>query len=173
MEARFASVAISAGARASIVGSLLAVAVGLVFGGCASVAPMMPFAATQSAQQRAEEIEPILETAGFRSLPATTSEQKRRLAALPPLKVGSYIDQHGRANFWMADPDYCACLFHGDEAAYQRYEQLKMDDMQAEHDRQAMQARRQPPPGMLGPFGPMGPPGPGISFGGGGFGFSL
>jgi hypothetical protein len=98
---------------------------------------------------------------------------------LPPLKLGSYIDKHGAANYWMADAEFCGCLFHGDELAYQRYRQLQKDSEGAQRDRSAMMAQRyrQSQP-FGGPFGGFGPGagfgmGPGIGFGGGGFGFSL
>jgi hypothetical protein len=121
----------------------------------------------------------MLDTAGFQSLLASNPEQKNRLKALPAMKLGYYLDQHGAANYWLADPDYCGCLFHGDEAAYQRYQLLQKDNQTAENDRRALLAQRyqqQPPLGLWAPpgFGP----GVGFSFGPGmgaigGFGFSL
>ncbi len=150
-----------------------------VLGGCATLNPITPRTPAQTAQERAQEIEPILETAGFQSLLASTTEQKNRLKALPSLKLGYYADRHGGANYWLADPDYCGCLFHGDEAAYQRYELLKKDNRTAELDREAMRARRYQQPPWMGPWGPLGfGPGAGFGFGpgtglSGGFGFSL
>jgi len=132
-------------------------------------------------QQRAQELEPILRAAGFTSFAAATPAQKERLKSLPPLKLGYYIDQRGNPNYWMADPDTCACLFHGDEAAYRRYQQIQLENEVAARDREAMDARQRQqmmmgtpgfgPPG----FGPpgFGPPGLGFGFGGGGFGFSF
>jgi hypothetical protein len=120
----------------------------------------------------------MLDTAGFQSLPASSPEQKKRLKALPPMKLGYYLDQHGAANYWLADPDYCGCLLHGDQAAYDRFQLLKKDNQTAENDRQALQAQRyQQPFGRWGPPGGLGPGmgfgfGPGTGFGGG-FGFSL
>jgi hypothetical protein len=146
--------------------------------GCTMVTPMTPPSLPQTAQEQVQEIEPMLDTAGFQSLAATTAEQKNRLKALPAMKLGYYVDQHGTANYWLADPDYCGCLFHGDEAAYQRYQLLKKDNQTAKIDRQALQAQRYQQP--FGPWGPTGGfgPGTGFSFGPamgfvGGFGFSL
>ena len=145
--------------------------------GCTAVNPMTALSPPQTAQEQAQEIEPMLDTAGFQSLHVSNPEQKNRLKALPPMKLGYYLDQHGAANYWLADPDYCGCLFHGDEAAYERYQLLKKDNQTAENDRQALQAQRSQQP-----FEPWGPPGfgPGVGFGfgpgtgfGGGFGFSL
>jgi hypothetical protein len=139
------------------------------------VNPVIAQSLPQTTQDQAREIEPMLDTAGFKSLLASTPDQKNRLKALPSMKLGYYLDQHGAANYWLADPDYCGCLFHGDEAAYERYLVLKKDNRMAENDRRALQAQR-----YQQPFGP--PPGfgPGVGFGlgpgtgfGGSFGFSL
>jgi hypothetical protein len=160
----------------------------VVICGCAAVNPMIMQTPPQTAQERAQEIEPMLATAGFQSLFPSNPEQKNRLKALPSMKIGYYLDQHGAANYWLADPDSCGCLFHGDAAAYERYLMLQKDAQTAQIDRQAMQAQHYPPP--IGPFGPWGPPGfgpgagfgfgPGVGFGfgsgtgfGSGFGFSL
>lgn len=119
----------------------------------------------------------MLDAAGFQQLFATSTEQKNRLRALPSMKLGYYLDQHGASNYWLADPEYCGCLFHGDQSAYERFQLLKKDNETAKNDRQALQAQR-----YRQPFGPWGPPGfgpgMGFSFGqgmgiGGGFGFSL
>jgi len=153
-------------------GALLA-----VIGGCTAVNPMTAQSLPETAQEQAQEIEPMLDTAGFQSLIASSPEQKNRLKALPSMKLGFYLDQHGAANYWLADPDYCGCLLHGDQTAYERYRVLKKDNQTAENDRRALQAQR-----YQQPFGPWGPPGfgPGVGFGfgpgtgfGGGFGFSL
>jgi hypothetical protein len=146
--------------------------------GCTAVNPLATSALPQTRQERAQEIEPMLETAGFQSLVASSPEQQSRLRALPALKMGYYLDQHGAANYWLADPDHCGCLFHGDEAAYQRFKLLEKDYQTAENDRQALQAQRYQQP--FGPWPPAGGFGPGMGFGfgragfvGGGFGFSL
>lgn len=125
----------------------------------------------------------MLRAAGFESLKATTPEQQQQLKSLPSLKLGYYLDKNGAANYWLADADNCNCLFHGDEAAYQRYENSKLNNEIAEHDRARMEAQQHqqmngPPgfgPGFNGPgFGPgFNGPGLGFGFGGGGFGFSL
>jgi hypothetical protein len=129
------------------------------FTGCASINPAAP----PTPQAQAKGVEPILTAAGFQQLPARTPEQLARLESLPALKVNYYVDQRGQAHYWLADPDYCHCIFHGDEAAYQRYEGLKLQNQMATQDQgvAAYQMQRQ----STAP--PMG-----IGFGGGGFGFS-
>jgi hypothetical protein len=80
----------------------------------------------------------------------------------------------------MADPDYCKCLFHGDQTSYQRYENIKLENQVAERDRRAVEMQQQQmmmgPPGFGQPgmgFGGNGFGGNGFSFGGGGFGLSF
>jgi hypothetical protein len=146
--------------------------------GCATVAPFAPQTPAQGTEDQAQEIEPMLETAGFQSLPAVSAEQKDRLKALPALKLGYYVDGRGSANYWMADPEFCGCLYHGDETAYQRYQSLRKDESEAKLDRGAMMARGYQQPYLGSPgFGPG--PGMGMGFGGpgmgsgGGFSFSF
>ena len=158
---------------------LVAVIVAAFAAGCADVSSMMPSQPPATPLEQARDVEPMLETAGFQALPATTPDQMKRIKALPALKLGSYLDGHGDTNYWMADSEYCGCLFHGDEVAYQRYQQLKKDNQVAQQDRGAMMAQRfRQPPTFGGPFGGYGPgpPGFGLGFGQGGFGgfqFSL
>jgi hypothetical protein len=143
-----------------------------VLSACATMNPVP----AQTPQQRAQEMDPIFQAAGFTSLAAETPEQKQRLKSLPPLKLGYYVDKNGNPNYWMADPDGCGCLFHGDEAAYQRYERIRLENEVAARDRQAMDARQQQMMMMGGPgLGPPGfsPPGLSFGFGGGGFGFGF
>jgi hypothetical protein len=155
----------------------IAAAAAIVLSACAVLNP----APAQTPQQRAREMDPILQAAGFTSLAAETPEQKQRLKSLPSLKLGYYVDKNGSPNYWIADPDGCGCLFHGDAAAYQRYERIRLENEVAARDRQAMDARQQQMMMMGGPgFGPpgFGSPGFGSSglsfgFGGGGFGFGF
>ena len=164
--------------RAPNVHRKLAIAFGLFFAaGCATSSGSLanPFAEAKTPQQQALEVEPMLQAAGFGELPAATSDQAIKLKTLPPLKLGYYDDKNGAKHYWMADPDFCKCLFHGDEAAYQRYENIKLENQVAERDRHAVEMQQQQQ--MMGPpgFGPpgMGFGGSGMSFGGSGFGFSF
>ena len=146
----------------------------LAFAACATTnsGSLNPFATQKTPQQQALEVEPELEAAGFSQLPATTADQDVKLKTLPALKLGYYDDQNGAKHYWLADPDFCKCLFHGDEASYQRFENIKLENQVAERDRRAVEMQQQQQQQMM-----MGPPGfgpPGIGFGGGsgGFGFS-
>jgi uncharacterized membrane protein YgcG len=148
-----------------------------------SSSSLNPFASAKTPQQQALEMEPMLQAAGFSALPATTPEQDAKLKTLPPLKLSYYSDQNGVKHYWVADPDVCKCLFHGDEASYQRYENIKLENQIAERDRAAVESQQQQR--MMGPsfaqpgmgfgsgFGGGGFGGGGIGFGGGGFGMSF
>ena len=149
----------------------------LAFAACATTngGSLNPFAETKTPQQQAQEMEPALEAAGFSELPAVNADQSSRLKSLPPLKLGYFDDKNGVRHYWMADPDYCKCLFHGDEASYQRYENIRLENQVAERDRHAVEMQQQQqmmgPPGFGPGFGYGG--GSGFSFGGGGFGMSF
>ena len=153
--------------------AFVAILATLSLSGCAAANPLAALTSTQ----QPEEIEPMLRAAGFESLKAATPAQQQRLKLLPALQLGYYRDKNGDANYWLADANDCNCLFHGDEAAYQRYENSKLDQIAA-HDRDRMEAQQQrqmPPPGFGPGFGGpgFGGPGFGFGFGSGGFGFSL
>jgi len=141
----------------------------IIGAGCAASSGSLsnPFAESKTPQQQAQELEPMLEAAGFSELPAATPDQAIGLKTLPPLKLGYYDDQNGVKHYWVADPDFCKCLFHGDEVAYQRYENIKLENQVAERDRHAVEMQQQQQ--MMGPPG-FGPPGMGFGSGGGGFG---
>jgi len=144
--------------------------------GCATVNQL----GASSPTDQAQKIDPMLSAAGFKQLPASTPEQMQRLKSLPPLKLGYYVDDNGGASYWLADPDNCRCLFHGDEVAYQQYENMKLESQMADQQQRAYEAQtRQQQQMMMGP--PFGPPGfgqsgfgqSGFGISGGGFGFSF
>lgn len=145
-----------------IIGAVIALT-----GACATIGAN-PLDSNQTSAQKAQEIIPMLQTAGFESARATTQSEIDQLKSLPPLKLGYFIDKNGEAQYWMADPDDCKCIMHGDEAAYQRYENLKLENEMAERDRRAMEAQQAQGMGMG--MGPMMGPGAGFGFGSGGFG---
>jgi hypothetical protein len=145
--------------------------IAMACGGCATVNQL----AAPSPADQAQKIDPMLSAAGFKQLPASTSQQMERLKSLPPLKLGYYVDDNGGANYWLADPDNCRCLFHGDEVAYQQYENMKLESQMADQEQRAYEAQtRQQQQMMMGP--PFGPPGfgqSGFGISGGGFGISF
>ena len=156
-----------------LVGAVLALT-----GACATMGGN-PLETTKTPQQQAQEVIPMLQTAGFEGGAATTPTEIDQLKSLPPFKLGYYIGKDGDAQYWMADPSECKCIMHGDEAAYQRYENLKLENQMAERDRRAIEAQQQQQsmgfgaPGMGMGFGNGGFGGSGFGFGGGGVGIAF
>jgi len=99
-------------------------------------------AQTEAARQPVLETESTLSAAGFRPVPAKSAAERSQVRSLPPLQLSYYID-NGRFRYRFADPEFCRCVFDGDDAAYQRYERLKTSAEKERSDRQAAQIRRE------------------------------
>lgn len=91
--------------------------------GCAAMEPPPP-----TPIQKADNLEPMLSAAGFHVLPADTAEKQQQLESLLPLKVQYYVGKSGALHYWMADPYNCRCMYIGSEQAYQKYEQIKLNE---------------------------------------------
>ncbi len=145
-------------------------ALALVVAGCAALSQMGQL----SPKERARGTEPMLAAAGFRMMPADSQRKLGQLKELPQLSVKYYADKEGRPHYWMADADFCRCLYVGGEEAYQQYQNLKLQQQMAEEQQQAaeaqMQAAQQQQMMMTSPFMGFGGMGYGGGFGGMGFG---
>ncbi|WP_244980448.1 hypothetical protein [Acetobacter thailandicus] len=76
----------------------------------------------QSAKQAVAAKEDHLAAAGFLDKPATTAAQKAMLARLPAHHFVSRVK--GKDVYYVyADPVVCDCLYVGNQAAYDRYQQ--------------------------------------------------
>lgn len=109
------------------------------------------------AAQQAREMDGMLAAAGFQVRPANTPEKLQQLKSLTPRALVQM--QKDGAPYWVvADPTVCQCLYVGDQAAYQRYEQLKLRKEYA--DEQMMTAEMNADAAMnwsmWGPWGPWG-----------------
>lgn len=120
----------------------------LMFGAALSACALFQ----ESPQQRAQRIEPMLSAAGFNMLPADNEQKISAIQSLPPLKM-RYYAKNGQLTYWFADPDYCHCVYTGNEAAYQRYQNLKIQaqmaqqaEMTAEANEEAAEEMAMPPP---------------------------
>ncbi|MDR3420056.1 MAG: hypothetical protein P4L80_02245 [Xanthobacteraceae bacterium] len=83
-----------------------------------------------SGQEAQEGRDMKLEDVGFVMRPANTAAQLERLRLLPPRAfVGRSKD--GRRYFLYVDPDYCKCVFVGDELAMKNYRDLVSQPPQA------------------------------------------
>ena len=81
----------------------------------------------ESQQHRAQRLEPMLSAAGFHMVSADTPARVDELNTMTPLKM-RYFSQSGKMHYWFADPVVCHCLFVGNEKAYQRYQQIKLQE---------------------------------------------
>ena len=71
-----------------------------------------------------------LEDVGFVMRPANTQAQLQRLRQLPP-RTFVARNKNGRRYYLYADPDYCKCVFVGDELAMKNYRDLVSPPPQA------------------------------------------
>jgi len=99
-------------------------------------------AKTEAKRQPVAETESTLIAAGFHQIPAKNSDELKQLKSLPPHQISYSID-NGRFTYRFADPDYCRCVFQGDDAAYQRYERLSMADEKEQNDQHTAVIRRE------------------------------
>ena len=96
----------------------------------------------ESPQQRAQRIEPMLSAAGFHMQPADNEQKRSAIQSLPPLKM-RYYTKGGQLTYWFADPDYCQCVYTGNEAAYQRYQNLKIQNQMAQQAEMTAEANEE------------------------------
>jgi len=118
-------------------------------GGCSTVRRVFDTTRTylgtaqaDAARQRVLETESTLSAAGFHPVPAKRAAELSHVSSLPPLELSYYID-NGRFRYRFADPEFCRCVFEGDQAAYQTYERLRIAAEKERSDRQAAQIRRE------------------------------
>ncbi len=74
----------------------------------------------------AGDMENMLAAAGFSKRVAQTPEQMEKLADLPQRELFRSLHDE-RVYFIYADATYCRCMYVGDEAAHQRYEELALE----------------------------------------------
>lgn len=79
------------------------------------------FGAPVMAQQEAADMR--LRSAGFKVRPATTPQEIALLRRVPPRVMLSRTDQ-ARRYYVYADPDYCKCVFVGDEIALRAFKDM-------------------------------------------------
>ena len=95
----------------------LSVALGIIAAALACGAP--------AAAQQLQEIDMRLRSAGFKVRPAATAQEIDLLRRAPPRVMLSRTEQ-GRRYYVLADPDFCKCVFVGDEQALRIYRETSM-----------------------------------------------
>src|SRR5918999_6543086 len=84
----------------------------------------LAFGAPAPAQQQ-QEIDMRLRSSGFKVRPAGTAQEIDLLRRAPPRVMLSRTDQ-GRRYYVFADPDFCKCVYAGDEHALRTYRETSM-----------------------------------------------
>jgi hypothetical protein len=120
----------------------LIAAIGLAASGC-----------TYFRKQEADDTESTLAAAGFRMKPADTPKREAGLAQFPVRKLVSRL-RDGRVTYFYADPDFCKCLYYGDQQQYGRYRQLAIQKQIAQEQMDAAEMNENAAMdwGMWGPF---------------------
>ena len=114
----------------------------LVAGGCAAL--------------RKDDVtsqEDLLSAAGFQMKLADTPQKVAHLETLTSQKLVPHT-KDGKLLYVYADPEFCKCLFVGDEPAYQKYQQLALQKKLAQDrlNAAAMNENAAMNWGMWGPF---------------------
>jgi len=131
----------------------LSAVVALTFvAGCSSLVRQDP-------NETAQEMEPMLEAAGFQRLPADNPDKLAHLRTIPPLQLMKHQRKNGSIVYWYADPYYCQCMFVGDWTAYESVKRnlAQQDAVRAEQYQAMMDDDVEPDTQfdpMMDPFGP-------------------
>lgn len=86
---------------------------------------------TSACVSTVEQKENMLTAAGFQVKLADTQDKITALTALPPHKF-QMKNQGGQLVYLYADPTICKCLYYGNQAAYQSYQQKAFDQRLAD-----------------------------------------
>jgi hypothetical protein len=101
-----------------------------------TIVSLMLCGCAESPQDRAQRLEPMLSAAGFHMLPADTPQREQELASHTPLKM-RYHFSNGKPHYWLADPYVCNCVYVGNEAEFQKYQQIKLQQLMVEREQAA------------------------------------
>jgi hypothetical protein len=104
-------------------------------------------------KQDARKTESVLAAAGFQMKPADTPDRVAHLQLLRPFKMVPH-DRNSTLFYVYADPKACKCIWVGDQAAYQRYQQLAIQQQLAQEQLMTAQMNEDAAMnwGLWGPF---------------------
>ena len=121
---------------------MLTAAVALAVSGC-----------TYFRREDADHTESTLAAAGFQMKPADTPKREASLAQFPVRKLTTRV-RDGQVTYFYADPDFCKCLYFGNQQQYARYKQLAIQQQIAQEqiDAAEMNENAAMDWGMWGPF---------------------
>jgi hypothetical protein len=87
------------------------------------------------------QTENMLSAAGFTTKPATTAQQQQHLKTLVPNKV-TLVQRKGKTYYVYADPAHNQ-IYVGNQAQYQRYQQLRQANNLAQENLEAAELNQQ------------------------------
>ncbi len=119
----------------------------------AAVVALAASGCTYFRRQDADKTESTLAAAGFQMKPADTPKREASLAQFPVRKVVSRV-RDGQVTYFYADPDFCKCLYFGNQQQYARYRQLAIQQQIAQEQVDAAEMNEDAAMdwGMWGPF---------------------
>jgi predicted nucleic acid-binding protein len=88
-------------------------------------------------KQETRSTEQLLSAAGFDIKPADTPDKLATLRAMKQNKLVRRQTKDGKLQFLYADAAVCRCVYVGDEQAYQRYQDLAVQQQIAIADQEA------------------------------------
>ena len=98
-----------------------------------------------------QQTENLLSAAGFKAIPATTPQQQAHLKTLPPHKV-TMVVRDGQTSYVYPDVPH-QVLYVGQDAQYQEYQRLRLQNQMAQDQVQAAEMNTEPGWGVWGGFG--------------------
>ena len=98
-----------------------------------------------------QKTENLLSAAGFRAIPATTPQQQAHLKTLPAHKV-TMVVRDGQTSYVYPDVPH-QVLYVGQDAQYQEYQRLRLQNQMAQDQVQAAEMNTEPGWGVWGGFG--------------------
>ena len=133
--------------RIGWVGTMLAAVLVLALAGCAAVQEVK--------ENEAASKEQLLAAAGFKMKLADTPKKMAHLKTLPQRTLLS-IERNGKVYYIYADSLNCQCVYVGNQAAYQRFQQLQVERQIANEQRMTAQMNYQAnfDWGLYGPWDP-------------------
>ena len=106
-------------------------------------------------RSEAADTESVLAAAGFKPLPADTTERANALQAMKPLQLQP-VSRDGRTFYVYPDPYHCNCLWVGGAKALQEYRRLRLDQQINEENLESAEAKENAATMQLEPWGPSG-----------------
>ena len=108
----------------------------LAAAGCSTVQGVVQTEKKDERIARAQRVEPLLDAAGFKSMPLDTPQKQQVIQGLEPLRFNR-LGRHQKISYWFSDPYYCKCVYVGDQLAYERYQQAKTERKQEQIEAQS------------------------------------